>query len=710
MYGGFGGGMPQITQDMMIPGLPYRPPFTPDIPVREHMQQYLQIVNGSLMHEIQQKAQTNPLRQALFWRMSANWFANGEYSEMLKETMGYAEVLMTQAPPQQAIEKAASDMCSMYAAKEAQANPGLQGMLDEAGMRNVQDWLARYQEVGQNVMAFMNQHPAPIAGQGGGYGGGYGNVPPGNGMQHSAMPHGPMTNQMGGHPMQGGHYPPNSAPPGYGHGYDPHAGYQPPGGYPPMDTRRGPTMDPRHQRGPGNRSSPHAAAGMWVDSHQHNHNFGENTHTSAFGSSLKPRRQTAPGNPDAEIEPEPSPASQPEPEPEPSPEPVPETTVKTDGGQQPMKVPAPKAQSPLTPMDQPHPYLFDPEREVVFYNITSDSVTEEVVDKAPNMKYEDHETEPFLRPVLKSEDEIERDRNRAADAFQQVVTQENVKEYLRRLNGESPEGEDIDENETDRVKRAIRIPGDSGDEKLLAETADTAPTALLNYCLENNIDRSKLEGHCIVYEYMVFSDYILDGKAAVKFMELQNATDYEILHQRLRELMDTNVPQLVVRMLVDGLTDHINTILTVEMGLEYTIDSFMIDIHDLRSVLGQRMGSRILEIFDSSCPRVAKQNFAYVIGVEGEEGDEKTGKEDRIVPVKNGINVQLTMESQDFMAAAFGDHAAIRESRFPELYSAVEWMLSIRDEEDRYVRFITADGNVLNLHKSLMGDALLISK
>lgn len=121
-------------------------------PYGQQAAQYTQHVVNGLLHEIQSKAQQNPLRMFAFNQMAANGFNNNEFFKLVNETMCYLSFMgrKTSMLPEQAIAKACQDMVYWLTAANTVNFNHLQNF---APMQQIHQALQEY----QNMIGQMNQ-------------------------------------------------------------------------------------------------------------------------------------------------------------------------------------------------------------------------------------------------------------------------------------------------------------------------------------------------------------------------------------------------------------------------------------------------------------------------------------------------------------------------------------------------------------------------
>lgn len=373
----------------------------------------------------------------------------------------------------------------------------------------------------------------------------------------------------------------------------------------------------------------------------------------------------------------------------------------------PRRVLAVKSGQNVNPIYQAYATLYDPAKEVMYHLIDGKKVVEQLEERPEDMKYEEHETEHFLKSSIRREGEVSRDREKARRAFREVLAEKDVEEYVRRFNADDADNgfSDLDAEAGKDIIAAVSVVEDV----ITAGSESHAPMALLSYFLDRELPTSMLSERAIRYSYVVSESYQLWDDIAVKYMELQNSSSYVQLADRLRAIADDGEHAALAKILIRMATDHINEIVTIGLAMRLTIDSIVSDIDDLRAAIAEDYGPVMLETFDNTVNRVVKQNFGYM-PADGLLEDSTSEQTDAIAPVRYGTNVQVPINAEDFPGAAIGDVARVLESRFPELYKAIEHTLDNAHPQARYVKFVTLDGEEVKLHRSLIADSLLISK
>lgn len=659
MYNQNYGGIPKITQNMRIPGLPNRPPFVPALQVRERMRSYLHLVHGYLLLELESKANNNDLRGNLYWTMATNGFQNNQYNELLISTCEYAEIIMTQLAPADAIQKAVHEMCSVAAALEADRHPSLMNELNQAGLEDLHTWKQHFNQIGMWVKNYMMANPEYPANyqQPNQYGGGYqqGGQPhygnqgyPINTMQNNV----PVDQMWGNRGPTGGGYIPR------GNSYSNNTG-------PSHGIFTGRNVDPFFDDGPKG--------------------------TRRTGSSLKPvSRNNQPQQSQQYTEQRPM-------------EDFPESKEVNNNAI--IKIPAKISKEKLTfDPEMPHASLYDPDHFKMFH-VTENGKTREELEEIDEVNYDEHETEYFFKSMVKSPEEIQRDRDAAAKVFSNLLAEKDVDAYIKAFSENDGLSDDTDQKLSVMMNMDTTV---AIEHDLICEGLKSVHHAYRNFYLDNFEISDYLDNKNIRFAALIADSYWLAGESKINFMELSTSPDYETFAKRLRNFIDkTPSAQMMMKTIVNSATDHVNDILSIRMGLNIRIDTIILDIGDLRKAIIQKHGERLLEVFDKTCAEVVSQNCAYtdssIVFSDIEDNE-------AITPIRHSMNVLLTLHSDDFLARMHGDSAVVMESRFPELFKAIRATFAKCNDKTRYVSFITSDGEIIRLHKSLMGDAYLISR
>lgn len=339
-------------------GLPYQPPqqLIPNVQLSQNMAPLAPLVAGYLVLELQNNAQKNPLRVFLYNLTSQNGYQTQKYQQMFLGIAEYAEYIATtqsgRISPEQAIQKAAQEICAIMTAVALQEFPNLAQAinLDQQGLMEAQKLLQHYNAVTQELDRFYNPQPQGFQN--------YRGAP----QQGNVASFGTMGNNGG---------------------FQQNRGYQP--------VRQGNPVASQ-------------ASGMWADNTPPSRRWDDYKPTSKdAGGSLKPRSAARKGVVEdimlgeqpqnnhvvnrayrSQVQPEPvQPAPQAKPQPQ-GPEIRPAATSgwKVDFKQ-----------------DQPINIVFDPTQFVLMHKRDEQGrVTEYLERKKPGMDYNDHELDPKFKP------------------------------------------------------------------------------------------------------------------------------------------------------------------------------------------------------------------------------------------------------------------------------------------------------------------------
>ncbi len=158
-----GGGLPvsatQLNQQMYIQGLPNNIPFQPQVPLSQNAQTFAQEALGIFLQELQDKASKNPARIFLFNFLSRNNYQNNEFNEIFISLTEYIEalVMLKGMPVRQAMQDAASDLCSMMSSIYVLKFQQLQQMLDQNALNAAQGWAQTYNDVRGFIDGYSRQ-------------------------------------------------------------------------------------------------------------------------------------------------------------------------------------------------------------------------------------------------------------------------------------------------------------------------------------------------------------------------------------------------------------------------------------------------------------------------------------------------------------------------------------------------------------------------
>lgn len=643
------GGPGQQVSVPHIPGLPNRPPpqLIPNLPVRPQMQGHVALCAGHVLNVILGQANANILRQYLFYEVAANNFANDYYPSLVLMVAEYADMLIHAAgyPYSEAIQKAAVEVCRIESARIATENPGLQQYLGPEAHAQLQELHALRFQIKQGIDAFKYQ----LGQVGAGYG------------------HPPAQSHMPGYPGHTSHSMHHSVPINRGGFYrpvSPNANMGFSGTRGGMESMWETTQAPAGT-GTGRQRSPLVEGGAQQTPASTQHSQPENI----------TRNQSLHSNVEVEFEKEP---------------------------ESKMEEQLFIANEKLTGMQRtfneydPHPALFDPSVETACYLVKDSQVTEVIKpNDEVDVKYDEHKTEHFFKNELYSEEELIRNKAEAEKAFRSAIAEINISAAHERFSQEDLSDEERDELVKDLDKK-IKVVEFTDPPIVLAR--DAVFSTIRDEFHAEGIDARVARGNINV-EIAVVGEYQLNDTEALFIEMLRQGPDYLGVHSKLKNSKES----LPLRRRINKiLTDEVNEVLSVEMGLKTTIDSFLVDITELLPYLGRKYGARIRDAFEASYDDVMKS--ICIIG--------ETEGELRVVGEYRSINM-LNMESIDFVANMVGNHAYVSEDKMPHLYKAVKAALDRADASHRAIRraeFMTKDGQAIRLHRSRLGDKLLVSR
>jgi hypothetical protein len=145
------------------------PPFVPQgIQGHPQVMQLVPGLAGWAAAEIQQQAETNPLRRFFFNMYGMNNFANEEFASLVQAIADYLELVWSQNPnaaPQQLMEKAVVQTIEMFVSNLVRLFPPLGGYLNQQTQGIVWQQIQVFDGVKQQIQALRSRMP-----QGGGYG------------------------------------------------------------------------------------------------------------------------------------------------------------------------------------------------------------------------------------------------------------------------------------------------------------------------------------------------------------------------------------------------------------------------------------------------------------------------------------------------------------------------------------------------------------
>lgn len=192
-----------------------------------------------------------------------------------------------------------------------------------------------------------------------------------------------------------------------------------------------------------------------------------------------------------------------------------------------------------------------------------------------------------------------------------------------------------------------------------------------------------------------------DLRTARNFLDVQRAM------QAFQELINMRH----FRRLNQAVTQTVNDCVRVGLGTNYFMDNFITDIGDLIDAVSSDFPREYVEIMNNRVPEIVGRRCAVITDDIDDENND-IGFRHCLMGVYTALPIRAAN-----LDLAIGDKKPfgfISESRYPTLYRALKTMLDADtyvngDQEFHEVRIETLDGHVIRVHRSLLGDKILIS-
>jgi hypothetical protein len=327
------------------------------------------------------------------------------------------------------------------------------------------------------------------------------------------------------------------------------------------------------------------------------------------------------------------------------------------------------------------------------------------------MDYKLHETQTMFSTVDGKVPDAEEARRSAALAFQRTLAEKDITSVLEKFDDGN--GADFFNVTAEMIKLAADSVYINKELRLLADGPDSAHFSLYSHLIDDaELVPRLINEMAIRFSYMVPINYNMVDEKLVQYMQLSECVNYTTMKERLLKMIEDEFPTFVMRRLIKELTLHINDVLHVQMGIKLRMDNFLTDIDDLIAAIGKRYGDRIVEIFEATARDTAKKLFSYTKadGIFSDNSVTGAITDQTCIPAWNGMAVKLPIKASEFIANFHGYSAVVKQSKFPDMYEAISETLARAEENDRWVCFITNDGEYIRLWKSLVSDSLLISR
>lgn len=698
---------------------PYRPAYTPNLPVHEHLSGHRDPMSGHLIKvlvEESTRSPVNPVRQMMYQTAANSGFANQFFHNLFLNSMRHLDYTLTQGThPNQAYDMVAEAQCRYHASIMLMNTPALINALDQPtrakAAENVQEF--------QKLMAAIDQHEKTQAQQRAQQMTPYGQmVPmPGFGMAQPAWQQPtagypmPAMQMM---PQPNGMYPPPSMPampmmqPQAMPGMYP----QPMPGMYPQTQMMGvpnvpnPAMMPAMAYPPQQRM-PMAAMGVPMG----NPGYGQPNPSNPTGARLG-TISVGPGTPVQTHPPQVYQQHPQQPQGNPAVQPynvsnVPPAQVSqqapsalmqhpnTVQAQQHQPEPEPVKPKPVWTPDSPHSPVIDLStmRYDIIYN--QHGSTYRIKELGAKMEFNLHDTRRFFAPL--PGDMITRPDTAAFQKAMGSVVQAKKIAAIRR------------EKRTPEMEGAVKVvktPVHLGDVHRLARDCTDRKEVAMEVCDIENIEVT----NDVVTAYRLFRyyDWYLDHTSNA--MILANATSYSDLLFALGTLYADNViPHRYLNDIDEAIASQINMLVMVGMGLDIEIGSFREHYPMLKSALlrldptgelNSTFESTIKEVLSYSAnPRMGKEvNAVY-------SADGKDDGEQRIAFART-VEVYLIPVSAASIAYG-GEERRGALHLFDPMHRAL--LPHLKTLHAEHVEVVTNDDQEMLMCKSVLADLVCVA-
>jgi hypothetical protein len=647
-------------------------------PQRTNVQPYVNQIATGLLNEVTRLANSNSMRQHVYYLLSPNGGNNPPFQDILGATVDFVDWLINtqQVHPTTAIPRAIVEILAMFTATEALSNQQLlQGQSPEV--------IAELQGQAQNFVGLSQQINSYLA---------------------ATQPQQPMYQ-----PSNPGYGPPP------GQGYPQGQGYPPGGGY-----QQGGVTGLRHAGFSASRSSASFP--------------GQRPATSStpafdkqYGAQINPTATT------------PFRASNPAPAAPTNYTPTP-SAVPTNyaAGSKAIQLPA----APDLAPDYVDPYrvlqspgctvkytrvagrewtsVFDPTTHVGVFNINSDrSVTDSYIKKseAIGLDYEKHRCSQYFTAQVPADVDHAPDATLRDLALSQAMQTMTIKQLLADLKKRTATGpQPVTGSDITLPEYSVVL-----DKPIVCESATDFQNELLRYMTNNDIGHNvvALDDCTFHYEHIRYYKWVLSGTEAGLAKSLSTCRSWGEMRTRL--LAMAGLPDSYFRALTTSVTDHVNELLHIGLGIprdELNISSFCVDIPGLLDILKAEYSEADYAAFDKAFIQVRDSTLRVhsgesYISATGIKSDAETMN----TALGYGISTNVTtlpLLSRDLsiagMGADVGDAGIVHSSTMPKLYDLVADRMNSQPKHIRRTILVTADGAIINCHKALNGTAYLISR
>lgn len=293
-------------------------------------------------------------------------------------------------------------------------------------------------------------------------------------------------------------------------------------------------------------------------------------------------------------------------------------------------------------------------------------------------------------------------------AAERLTRRQNAEEYLKAYsNADNMDGEDM-------PKGALDVTDEYGVIEVTCE--DGLDLELLEHL---SIERPEI-AECVKHGAPVQAHYLkalgtIDSENAdivEAFEDLRSSGSLRDVQSSLVRLMKM-LPPRHARRLRTAVTQTLNDCVTVRMGTNFRVDDFIEDIGDLVEVVEDKFGATYTQILSDKVPGIIGETCAILIDVSNEDDSEPSQYQHCTIGLYTSIPIESTR--LNWAIGSSRSFGFVSKSRFPELYNALEGMLNTKTQLDKKalfhdIRIETLDGYVVRVHRSLLGDKLLLSK